>query len=195
MRLKDPKAVRATMRRLRERQFVGTPDKFGEGTYRERNDILVSLLAPRAPRRVLEVAAAGGHLARRVVESCPSVETYVVSNLSKRMLAYCRETLADLPIVQVQEINAETLKDFQGCDTFLTTSLEHLEFDQRLIRRVPEGVTVGLSITTFDDIAHYRVLKTETDIRARYGRWLSDLTFGATENRKKLLVVGTRRDT
>src|SRR5262245_23141257 len=66
---------------------------FGQGLYRSRNEQILALLRPLKPRRILEFACAGGFLAELLLERITTIEKYVCSNFSTRMLDYTRDQL------------------------------------------------------------------------------------------------------
>ena len=69
--------------------------RFGQGLYRDRNMVILDLAVGLRPRNVLEFACAGPFLARLLVDNIPSIERYVCSNFSPRMVQFCMAQLAD----------------------------------------------------------------------------------------------------
>jgi protein-L-isoaspartate O-methyltransferase len=149
--------------------------KFGRGMYLSRNMIMLDLLMPLQPRRVLEFACAGGYLASLLLDRLPYIQKYVCSNFSSQMLDYtksqlagygnCEVALLDADVGRSSDMSADRISAF---DTFVTTSFEHIQFDRELIQHMPAGSNFVFSVALFDDPEHFRVFNNKHQIRRRY---------------------------
>jgi glycosyltransferase involved in cell wall biosynthesis len=179
--------------------FAQWVETFGAGSYRDRNAIMRDLVAARRPRNVLEFACAGPFLARVLVESIPSIERYTCSNFSPRMTELCAAQLADEPRCAVALIDADVTRSpdmqrerLQVYDAFVTTSLEHIQFDRELVHQLPVGSTFVFSVARFDDPEHFRVYESLADVRARYAGLLDIVDARETGDGLKLVVAAVR---
>ncbi len=173
---------------------------FGEGSYRERNLIILDLAARLRPRNVLEFASAGPFLARLLLDNVPSIEKYTCSNFSKRMVEFTAAQLADRPRCVAALIDADVRRssdmhgaNLQGYDMFITTSLEHIELDRELIDQFPIGAAFVFSVAQFDDPEHFRVYQTLADVESRYADLLQIVEARETRDGNKLAVAAIRR--
>jgi SAM-dependent methyltransferase len=177
-------------------QWVG---RFGEGLYRQRNDTIVELVRPFAPRRVLEFACAGGFLAQQLIDRIDTIEAYTCSNFSARMIRHCERQLEGNRKCEVKLIDANVLTGdppasewLSGYDTFITTSFEHIQFDRELIAALPRGAVFVFSVAGFDDPEHFRVFASERQIRSRYRDLLDFAAIWSNPQRSKWVVVARR---
>ena len=142
---------------------------FGQGLYTDRNEQILSLLLPLKPRRIFEFACAGGFLAQLLLERISTIEEYVCSNFSTRMLDYTRNQLRQYSKCSVQRVDADvrrseemTGRRISGTDTFITTSFEHIQFDRELIAQLPVGATFVFSVALLTTRTLPRVRERET---------------------------------
>jgi SAM-dependent methyltransferase len=179
-------------------EWMGT---FGRGLYHERNQTILRLLAPYRPRRIFEFACAGGFLARLLLENVSTIERYTCTNFSPRVVEYCKKQLSHFRQCEVGLINADVVSandiaqsGLDDYDTFVTTSLEHIEHDFELIGQFPPGGCFVFCVAGFEDPEHYRVFDSAAGIRDRYG---DVLTIGAIEElgqevRKYVTIAWTK---
>jgi glycosyltransferase involved in cell wall biosynthesis len=174
---------------------------FGEESYRDRNAIILNLAASFRPRNVLEFACAGPFLARLLVDNIQSIEKYTCSNFSRRMVEFCESRLADQPrcVVALIDADVERSQDMhrdhlQGYDMFVTTSLEHIQFDRELIGQLPIGTIFVFSVARFDDPEHFRVYEALADVYSRYADLLRIIETREIRDGQKLVVASIRQD-
>src|SRR5258705_5961964 len=155
-------------------------ETFGGGFYLARNNVILQLLAPLRPKRIFEFACAGGFLAKLLLENIDTIQQYVCSNFSDRVVDYCKHQLVSFSnsSVKLVDANIERSKDIDNeyleqYDTILTTSLEHIEHDRTLIERFPKNCNFVFCVAGFDDPEHFRVFTTPEEIRNRYDDLLS----------------------
>lgn len=181
--------------------FEDWADRFGDDYYTERNDLIVAEAAVRSPRAVLEFACAGPFLAAQMLTTVPSIERYVCSNFSPRMLQYCRLKLQGMPRGEIALLDADVVRSpdlrpdrIAEYDLFVSTSLEHIEYDIELVRGFPLGAGFIFSLTRYDDDEHFRVFETPEDITTRYGSILRIDALRENREASKFIVRATRRD-
>lgn len=180
--------------------FEGWVGKFGEGFYRDRNELIVQLATPLRPRKVLEFACAGGFLAKTLLERVSSIEMYLCSNFSARMVDYCQRQLEGDPRCVVELLDADVTRgsDFtrerlSAYDLFLTTSFEHIQFDRRFIESLPREAAFIFSVAGFDDPEHFRVFESGDEIRRRYDDLLHFIDVRSTADSTKWIAATRRR--
>ena len=174
---------------------------FGGGLYRSRNREILSLISPLRPRRVFEFACAAGFLAEMLLDHVDSIEEYVCSNFSQRMLDYTTKQLEDRAKCRVLRVDADVVRSgdmrqlrVAAYDTFITTSFEHIRFDRELIEELPVGSNFVFSVALFDDPEHFRVFENEDQLRSRYGDLLAITAVRLNQQSNKAVVAATVRD-
>lgn len=174
---------------------------FSEGSYRDRNLIILDLAASFRPRNVLEFACAGPFLARLLLDNIQSIEKYTCSNFSRRMVEFSAAQLADQPRCVVALIDADVKRSsdmhrehLQGYDMFMTTSLEHIQADRELVGQLPIGAVFVFSVARFDDPEHFRIYETLEDVQSRYVDLLQIVEARETRDGHKLVVAAIRQD-
>jgi cyclopropane fatty-acyl-phospholipid synthase-like methyltransferase len=133
-------------------------------TIRERIAARVATLQPRA--RILELGSGPGLLAHRVLERCPTLETYTLLDFSEPMLALSRERLAAFPaasFVLASFKSADWTRRVEGrFDCVLSMQaiheLRHKRHAERVYRQAHEvlagrGLIMICDHTPFDDSA------------------------------------------
>jgi len=170
---------------------------FGSGFYRARNLAVVELVRPLEPRRVLEFACAGGHLAELVMDGVPTIDHYVCSSVSARVVEHAKGQLQRWPHCAVKMVDADLSRsqdmvatNIATYDLFLTTSFEHIRLDRELICEMPPGAAFVFSVTLFDDPEHFRVFGNETELRERYEDLLAIDRVVVTGDNTKIVVSG-----
>ena len=171
---------------------------FGAGSYRARNEVVLSMVIKLRPRRVFEFACAGGHLAELILSQVPSIAHYVCSSFSPRVVAHAQSQLASQRKCKVQLADADVLRStdmdaarLESYDLLLTTSFEHIQLDRELVGHFPAGAAFVFSVALFDDPEHFRVFADDTELRSRYDDILEIKDIVVTADRRKA-VVGTR---
>ena len=174
-------------------------ERFRDGFYRERNDLILELAQPLAPKAVLEFACAGPFLAELLAARISTIERYTCSNFSERMVEYCSAALRDLENCDTAVIDADVHRSpdmrrdrLAGYDLFVTTSLEHIEFDRELIDEMPLGSNFLFSVATFDDPEHFFVFESPDDVSQRYAGLLRITSVRATSDGNKYVVSSER---
>jgi glycosyltransferase involved in cell wall biosynthesis len=179
-------------------QWVHT---FGQGSYRDRNMMILEIMTRLRPRHVLEFACAGPFLARLLVAGIPGIERYTCSNFSPRMVELSAGLLADQARCDVALIDADVTRSpdmrrprLQEYDTFITTSLEHIQFDRELVEELPIGSTFVFCVARFDDPEHFRIYETLADVQSRYADLLRIVDARQMPDGQKLVVAAFRHD-
>ena len=173
--------------------------RFAMEPYKSRNRLMVNAVRLRSPRRVFEFACAAGFLAKGILEACPAIETYTISNFSRRMLDVTAQQLSKFKACDVRLIDAEDRGDVMHpsrlslYDLFVTTSFEHIQHDRELIERFPTGASFVFSVACFDDVEHFRVFTHERQIRNRYEHLLDIVEIRHNAQRSKMVVTSRRR--
>jgi hypothetical protein len=182
--------------------FAQWVERFGGIFYRTRNEAILAMVKKAKPRNVLEFACAGPFLAQMLVDNVRSIARYTCSNFSTRMVEYCQARLKNYPQCDVALIDADVRRStdmhrdrIAAYDTFITTSLEHIQFDLDLVNEFPTGSTFILSLARFDDPEHFRVFESAADITSRYGGLLKIKKIDESTDGKKFVALGVRRNT
>ena len=175
--------------------------RFATGFYKERNGLILDLVEPLRPRSVLEFACAGPFLAQLLVENIDTIEQYTCSNFSTRMVEYCAASLKKYRGCKAVSLDADVRRSMDmhrdrlvGYDLFVTTSLEHIQFDKELVGELPIGAAFVFSVACFDDPEHFRVFETVEDIKERYAPLLRILDVRMNAEASKLVALTVRRD-
>lgn len=175
--------------------------RFAGGLYEERNELIADLLAPLHPRQVLEFACAGPYLAVLLLARHRSIMSYACTNFSDRMVAFCRDQVSGDPRFRAFLADADVHRStdmrrasVSGFDTFITTSLEHIQFDRELVAELPHGAAFVFSVAKFDDPEHFRIFDGVDDVVARYGDLLRVTGSRETADGLKLVVASVRND-
>ena len=167
--------------------------RYSKGPYAARDKLLADMLRPHNPVRVIEVCGAEGYLAKLLVDSCPTIQRYLLSDFS----AYAIERMKPLasPKLEVRRIDVDKeygTIDFYPFDTFICTALEHVQFDRELLSALEEGTTVALSLPTTNAVEHIRFYPTFHDVETRYSGILKILEKQEYPAGKKLSFIGVK---
>lgn len=149
-------------------------DIFNRGIHLERAEFLSDLICKYNPVSILEFAAGGSILAQQVLKKCPSVK-YCFNDFSMVSLNHAKERLKfDRVSYFGIDIDANyKIFNWAPYDLIICVSLEHLENDKEILQAIPKGKKVLLSIPNIDAPDHVRVLKTDEEIKERYGSILN----------------------
>lgn len=158
---------------------------------------MVELVRPLAPRRVFEFACAGGHLAELLMDEVPTIDHYVCSSVSARVVEHARRQLQRWPHCSVKMVDGDLSRsqdmvaaNIGTYDLFLTTSFEHIRLDRELICEMPPGAAFVFSVALFDDPEHFRVFGNESELRQRYGDLMAIDHVVALGSGTKIIVSG-----
>jgi hypothetical protein len=181
--------------------FVNEQQFLSQGFYKERNEALLTMIKPYMPRNVFEFACAGPFLAKLLLSNLGCIEKYTCSNISVPMVQYCTNYLANESRCRVGFIDAEVKRstamhrqNIKEYDTFITTSLEHIQFDCEMIKELPIGAKFIFSVPSFDDPGHFRYFININEVLKRYNKLLDILGFWTSLDRNKMIVMSVRKD-
>jgi hypothetical protein len=169
--------------------------RYSRGAYVKKDQMMVSILKPHAPKRVFEPCGAEGNLARMMVESVPSIEEYALSDFVNFAVERMMESLADLPKITVTRIDIDEEYagiDFRRFDLFLCTAFEHLANDREILQALSKGTTVALCLPNFGGKGHVRLFRTFEEIESRYGDLVHILERQEVLSGTRRVVVGVR---
>jgi len=146
--------------------------KYSSGNYALRNRILVRMLKKKKlnPKRIVEVAGAEGDLAEKMLKNF-HIEKYIWSDFCNYAVRFVKKKLSKFGSAEVILLDADrdwqSIK-FKDYDCFVSTSLEHLENDLKIISSVKAGTLVVLSLPSFNAIGHVRFFRSEKEVYDRY---------------------------
>ena len=169
--------------------------RYSRGAYVKKDQMMVSILKPHAPKRVFEPCGAEGNLARMMVESIPSIEEYALSDFVNFAVERMSESLADLPKITVTRIDIDEEYagiDFRRFDLFLCTAFEHLVNDREILQALSKGTKVALCLPNFGGKGHVRLFRTFEEIESRYGDLVHILERQEVLSGTRRAVVGVR---
>ena len=129
-----------------------------------------------ADAAVLDMGCGPGHVAELLEGKCVSYVGVDFSAVALRQ-AKGRAPWATFLQHDLVSIPAEV---FGGVThVLLCEVLEHISFDVNLLHGIPGGMTVTLSVPTFDAEGHVRIFKTQESVVSRYGEFI-DIDFITT---------------
>jgi trans-aconitate methyltransferase len=136
--------------------FLGSVE---DSPYRELYEHVVALVPPRS--RVVELGCGSGRLAMLLDGVA---RRYVGLDFSKAMIAQARR---DAPGMFLEaDLRTDWIPD---AEVYIATEvLEHFDDDLALLRRLPVGRTVILSVPSFESESHLRTFPCPGDAVARY---------------------------
>ena len=149
-------------------------DIFNRGIHLERAEFLSDLICKYNPISILEFAAGGSILAQRILQKVDNVK-YCFNDFSLISLNHAKERLkSDNVSYSSLDFDARyNVLDWNPYDLIICVSLEHLENDKEILQAIPKGKKVLFSIPNIDAPDHVRVLKTDEEIKERYGSILN----------------------
>lgn len=167
-------------------------DKFNKGIHVIRARALAKLIAADKPKKIFEFAAGGSVLAQEVLKLLPDSE-YYWSDFSQPAIDDAQIKLKGLPaIIHFKDIDEDYENTiWHSFDAVVCVSMEHLEHDKEILKSIPPGTKVYLSIPNIDAPDHIRILSTDKEIKERYGNIIK---IEKIENSCEIfkLVVGVR---
>jgi hypothetical protein len=137
--------------------------------YHRRNLAIVDILKDINNPKIFEFAATYGFLASQISKKI-NFNKYTTSNFLPEAVSEMNSQITD-DRIKVIEFDANDIigSDLREYDTFICTSLEHLEHDIDIIKALPSGCNFVFSVPNFHDPTHVRVFKHEQEIIYRYG--------------------------
>jgi len=104
---------------------------------------------------------------------------YVGIDFSDATLTEASRYMASRSEAMTVEWRQEDLREWQpsrtrgNCTYVCTETLEHLADDQDLVRRIPPGHRLILSVPSYDDVAHIRAFRHAGEVWGRYEHLLA----------------------
>lgn len=143
---------------------------FNTGIHIDRAIALAKLVAADNPHRIFEFAAGGSILCQEVKKLLPA-SLYCWSDFSEPAIMDARKKLAGFKVLfSTYDIDKDyKYFDWKFYDAFICVSMEHLENDKEILKQIPEGKKIYLSIPNIDAPDHIRILATDEEIKERYG--------------------------
>lgn len=128
--------------------------------------IRTALLVPRH-RSVVELGCGTGRLGPLLATGA---RTYLGLDFAPRLIEEARRYAPRLTF-EVSDLRTEPIPDAQ---VYVANEvLEHLAQDLALLRRLPKGATVVLSVPSFDSASHVRFFPARGEAQRRYGSALA----------------------
>ena len=145
-------------------------DIFNRGIHKDRAIALAKLIAADNPHRIFEFAAGASILCEEVKKLIPT-SLYSWSDFSEPIITAARKKLVGHKVLfSTFDIDKDyKYFDWAFYDAFICVSLEHLENDKEILKLIPAGKKVYLSVPNIDAPDHIRVLSTDEQIKERYG--------------------------
>lgn len=144
---------------------------YSVGLCRARNLYLVRMMRrlKRPPKRIVEFACAYGWLAKTILRFC-DVKKYLCTNFNPSVINCVRnQNIEGLEVDVVDAYDAINYPDrFEEFDTFVCTSLEHLERDIEFVKAIPSGAHFLFSVSGFGGPTHFRHFRDPDHVRSRY---------------------------
>jgi hypothetical protein len=134
-----------------------------EPTFKKRNIEIVKILKIIKPKKIFEFACTYGFLASEIKNEV-DVE-YLCTNFLPSVVNYVKTQGIQTELFDAEDIPKRNLTNY---DTFICTSLEHLENDLKIIGALPKGTHFIFSVPNFDDDMHFRKFDNEVQIYRRY---------------------------
>jgi hypothetical protein len=162
--------------------FINMRGKYSQGHYLKRNIRLARVLAHYNPKFIFEVAGAEGNLAKMILRD-ERVVHYIFTDFSPEAIKLAKESIGNDPRVTIELLDAENYKQYNKYffDTFISTSLEHIMSDMKILESLPKDTLVVLSLPNFYTKGHVRYFRAPCEIQDRYGHLLNILEIETDE--------------
>jgi len=160
--------------------------RYAKGSYKIRNAIFADIINKFQPKTVFEIAGAEGQLAEFILSKNPNIEKYVWSDFSSEAIKIAKKRLERFTNVECIRFDAdEDYKTFMfdQFDTIVSTSLEHIEHDIEILKRLKPKTLVCLALPNFDSEGHVRYFPNSADVVNRYHSLLDFLYLSEHEVR------------
>lgn len=147
------------------------PEAYRKGIYDRRGRYLLNMLIEggEPPRRIIELACSYGWLGKLILDNT-SVERYLCTNFSQPVIEYTERQ--NIEGMEVRKMDAYEVinrpQEFSEFDTFICTSLEHLERDRELVEAIPSGRRFLFGVPNFGSPSHFRYFRRRQDVIDRY---------------------------
>ena len=168
-------------------------EMYGEHpVYKERNLAIVEFMKKDNPKHVFEFASTYGFLALEVMKAFPDIN-YECTNFLPEVVEYSRKQGVKSFLFDANDIPYVSWTKLY--DSFICTSLEHLENDVRIIDSLPEYCTIYFCVTNMDDETHFWGFESEWDVYERYSdvmRIIDYKLIKSDEKRMKMIGRGKR---
>lgn len=173
-------------------------DRFASGKYRRINEVISANIQAIAPDVVLDLAAGHHDLAGLVRERVPSVRRYIWNDYASIPVSRARAAGAPwgawFEVLEADLDGDLGVLPFQDADVVICTSMEHLANDVGILRAVPVGRRVVVSLPDFPANGHRRWFPSIQDAETRYAGLLSfeRVTVIRENAYTKFVILGTR---
>jgi hypothetical protein len=170
-------------------------EMFGDNTfYYRRNNVIIDMLRKINKPKIFEFAATYGFLASQISKEI-NFNKYTTSNFLPEVIEKMKD---QVPYeIEVIEFDANDIigSDLREYNTFICTSLEHLEHDIDIIKALPSKCNFLFSLPNFMDVTHFRIFENEEQIIDRYGNILDIEKIEIIEEGtlKKFVVKSTKK--
>lgn len=157
------------------------PASYGKGLYHQRNQLIASIIKEINPSFIFEIACSYGYLGLEIAKV--SDAHYRASNFSQEVVIYTNKQGIECGLYDART----WLNMFY--DAYICTSLEHIEDDIGLLRRIPNGAWGIFCVPNFESKGHFRYFEDQRDVVDRYGKYIDDMVVcGVKKGKNKKFI-------
>jgi len=158
-------------------------EMYGRGLFKKRNLSLVEMMENVS--NVFEFASCYGFLALEVMKRFPDVN-YLCTNFLPEVVEYTKNQGVNSFIFDANDIPNTDLSKY---DTFVCTSLEHLENDIEIIQSLPTS-ELFFCATNMDDPTHVWYFENLNDIFERYDGIMRIVDTSVFKFKDRVKIIG-----
>jgi 2-polyprenyl-3-methyl-5-hydroxy-6-metoxy-1,4-benzoquinol methylase len=136
---------------------------------------LVEFINTDGIRTVLDIGCGPGQFAEYILQQIPNIQ-YQGIDYSRVAIDQARLRCPQAHFYNIDVNEGDKLLNINADAYVLLEVLEHMEHDIELIKKIPAGKKVILSVPNFDAIAHVRFFLNEHEVYDRYSRYIKFLS-------------------
>lgn len=170
-----------------------TLEKYYEGMYAERNDIIVNVIINKFMNnenlKILDLAAGSADCAQKLLKKLPNIDKYVWNDYSSEIVSQAKKKINDNRFF----INTEDCIEINGdFDIVICVSLEHIELDKKIFNNFKDGTFFIVCSPNFDSRGHFRYYQNINEMKYRYRNFIDGKNNKTLvqKNSKKFILWG-----
>jgi len=130
---------------------------------------------------VLELGCGSGQFAKLLCDR--GIASYVGIDFSSKMIAHARKLCPAFEFLVADVFKSSELQTKAYDIVVACAFFEHIEHDREIMACVKKGTRILASVPNFHDPSHFRVFKSENDVKKRYSEFFGPMEITCIRSR------------
>ena len=152
---------------------------------------------PHELGRVADIGCGIGNIAKWMRKAGYEISQYLGVDFSEKMIAKAKELNPGFEFIVGDIYDQDTQEVITGCDVWMMLEfLEHVRDDVEVIRGVPSGKSLILSVPNYNSQSHVRWFKDKKAVTQKYGefvRFEDSQTFVISKRKRIFAFKATKK--